>query len=84
MAVTIKWNMAGFRELRTDPKVMADLNRRAEAVAAAAGDGFEAEPAYRTGGRVRGRAAVVSITNQAAAAEARNHVLLKALDAAGG
>lgn len=80
----IVWNMAGFRELRTDPKVMADLNHRAEAVAAAAGDGFEAEPVYVTGGRVRGRAAVISTTRKAAAAEATNHVLLQAIDAAGG
>ena len=81
MALTIKWNMQGFRDLRTDPAVMDDLAKRSERIAAAAGEGFVAEPVEKTGGRVRGRAAVVSTTYQAAAAEARDHVLLKALDA---
>lgn len=81
MAVTIKWNVRGFQELRTDPKVAAELEKRAQAIARAAGDGFEAKPAETTRGRVRARAAVVSTTRRAAAAEARDHVLLKALDA---
>lgn len=33
----VKLNLAGFRELRTDPKVVADLERRAQRVAAASG-----------------------------------------------
>ena len=84
MPVTIKWNMAGFRDLRTDPAVLADLNRRAEQIAAAAGEGFEAQPAEKTGGRVRGRAAVISTTRAAAKAEAERHVLLSALEAGRG
>ena len=84
MAVTIKWNFEGFRQLRTDPAVMADLHRRAEAVAAAAGEGFEAKEPEVTGGRVRGRAAVVSMTRAAAKAEAEHHALLGALGAARG
>lgn len=33
----VKLNNAGFRALRTDPKVVADLKRRADRVAAASG-----------------------------------------------
>ena len=84
MPVTIKWNMAGFRDLRTDPAVIDDLKRRAEAIAAAAGEGFEAQPAEKTGGRVRGRAAVISTTRAAAKAEAERHVLLAALESGRG
>lgn len=84
MSLTIKWSLQGFRDLRTEPAVLADLDRRAEAVAAAAGRGFEAKTPEVTGGRVRGRAAVVSTTRAAAKAEAERHVLLLALDAARG
>jgi len=82
--VRISWNYAGFRALRTDRAVMKMLDKKAEAIAKAAGDGFEAKPAHLTGGRVRGRAAVVATTRKAAAAEARDHVLLNALSAARG
>lgn len=37
MAPKIKWNLAGFRALRTDPKVVADLRARAERIADVAG-----------------------------------------------
>lgn len=48
----ITLNLAGFRELRTSPAVQADLQRRAEAVAAALGDGFEvSNPGTRTRAR---------------------------------
>ena len=55
-----------------------------EQIAAAAGEGFEAQPAEKTGGRVRGRAAVISTTRAAAKAEAERHVLLSALEAGRG
>lgn len=40
--VKIKWNMAGFRALRTGTKVTDDLQRRASRIATAAGDGYKA------------------------------------------
>lgn len=39
--VKFKWNMAGFKALRTDPKVARDLRQRADQVADAAGPGYE-------------------------------------------
>lgn len=83
MALTIKWDMQGFRDLRTSDGVMERLDHEAERIAAAAGDGFEAKPPEVTGGRVRGRAAVVTATPQARVAEATNHNLLRALGGSG-
>ena len=77
--VRMKWNPGVFAEIRTLPAVMAELNEHAERIAARAGDGFEAEPAARTGGRVRGRAAVVTRTFKAMRRQARDHVIEKSL-----
>lgn len=77
MRVVLKYE--GFEQLRTDPKIMAELNRLAEETAAHAGDGFEARPAATTGGRVRGRAAVVTATAKAMRRNAKHNTLLKAL-----
>lgn len=73
--VRIKWNRRAFAELRTMPAVMRELDALAEGIAARAGEGFVAEPASVTGGRVRGRAAVLTSTRQAQAQEAREHTL---------
>lgn len=59
--------------------VLHDLRRRAEAVAAAAGEGFEADTFV---GRNRARAGVITATPAAMEAEARDHTLIRALDAA--
>lgn len=61
--VKIKWNMAGFRALRTDPKVADDLHRRAERIADAAGHGFEA--GERQVPRRRAHATVYAATTEA-------------------
>lgn len=66
---------AGWAAARTHPGVMAELNKQAEAIAERAGEGFEATPAEATGGRVRGRAAVITATPRAMVVEARDHVL---------
>ena len=78
MATKIKLSNAGFRELRKSPAVRAEILRRAEAVAAAAGDGFRA---VESAPRNRARAAVVPVTAEAAARNARENTLLHALDA---
>lgn len=69
----------GFQALRTDPAMMAELNRLAEDIAEKAGDGFGAKPAAATGGRVRGRSAVVTATPEAVRRNAKNNALLRAL-----
>lgn len=75
----IKLNMAGFRELRNSPKVVADLTRRAEAVAASAGPGHKVDV---NRGRDRARAAVITDTIDAAIDEAQDRNLTRAIDAA--
>ena len=77
--VTLKFNTKGFQEIRTSPGTMKMLNSLATSTANRAGDGFEAKPADVTGGRVRGRAAVVAVTTEAMRSEARDHALLKAI-----
>jgi hypothetical protein len=78
--VRIELNRAGVRELlRNDPGIRSDLTRRAERIAAAAGDGFVAHSAQA--GAHRARAAVVTETWEAAAAEATHHTLTRAIDA---
>lgn len=78
----IKWNVAGFKQLRSEPGVVDDLEARAEAVAAAAGDG------YVTGSRQgvarpqgRWRTSVVTGDFDAILDNARHQTLLRALDA---
>jgi len=77
--VTLKFNQSGFQEIRTAPKVMDMIDDIADQTAQRAGDGFEARKATKTGGRVRGRAAVVTTTRDAAERESRDHTMVKAL-----
>lgn len=82
MATQIKLYSKGFAEIRTFPKVMKMLDDIAEATARRAGEGFEAEPAKPTGGRVRGRAAVVARTTDAMRAQAKSRALERAIGGA--
>lgn len=77
--VRVQWRRGAFADLRTEPAVMDELDAHAERIAAAAGDGYEAMPAAETGGRVRGRAAVVTTTTGAMRDNAKNHTLVRAL-----
>lgn len=79
----ISWNFPGFKALRTHPKIMSDLQVRADRIADRAGPGFKATPVGVTGGRGRGRAAVVATTKNANRRNAREHTLLRSLDAGG-
>uniref|UniRef100_A0AAU8B0M1 Type I neck protein n=1 Tax=Dulem virus 32 TaxID=3145750 RepID=A0AAU8B0M1_9CAUD len=75
----IKWEKHGFRQLTQHPNVQADIVRRAKAVAAAAGDGYEVrEPTQHP---KRARAAVITATQRARLDNARNLTLVKALGA---
>lgn len=72
--VKIVFRKGVFGEVRTLPAVLGILDADARRRAAACGDGYEAKPAAATGGRVRGRAAVVT-TGAAVRTEAREHRL---------
>lgn len=81
--VEVKWRQAGFREARTSPKVLAELVKRAERIAAASGEGFEVDSGV-TGGRGRARASVRTATRAAVVKNARDNTLLRNLDAGRG
>lgn len=68
---------AGFKKLRNSPEVKADLERRARAIAASAGSGFEVSS---QGGKNRARASVITGTFEARREQAKSNVLQRALD----
>lgn len=80
MALRIQWNLAAFRELRTDPGIVADIEERASRIAAAAGDGHEVNVST-SGGRGRARASVVTATADAMRSESEDMTLTSAIDA---
>lgn len=76
----IEWNLKAFRQLRTDPAIVADMEERANRIAAAAGDGHEVSVGV-TGGRGRAKATVVTATAEAMRAESEDMRLTSSLDA---
>lgn len=81
MVARIKLTANGPRQLRKSPGVVADLKRRADRIASAAGSGMEASTHQ---GRNRARASVITGTVEAMVAEARGRVLTRAIDAGRG
>lgn len=79
--IRLEFHYSAFNAVRNSPEVVAELTRRAEAIAAAAGEGHEVE--VRTGG-ARARASVRTATFQAMKAEAVDKTLTSALDAGRG
>jgi len=77
--VRFKWKMSGFKALREDPALAPILNEKARAMAAAAGDGYEAKSAETTGGRGRLRAAVIAASYAAQRDNAKNHTLTRVI-----
>lgn len=74
----IKWNIPAFEEVRRLPKVKAELESRAESIAAQAGEGYE----MRSGeGKTRSRASVVTTTADSMRDNRKNNTLLKSIDA---
>jgi hypothetical protein len=71
-------NRKGVSQLLKSREVEQDLKRRAQQIAAAAGPGMEISALV---GRTRARASVITATEQARIAEARNRALTRALDA---
>jgi hypothetical protein len=81
MASTLKPNRKGIRALLKHPDVLADLERRARAVAARAGGGHIVDSGMQ---KNRARAAVITQTAAARRAEAEERNLTRAIDAARG
>lgn len=76
--VRLEMNSAAFRAILRSPTVAADLERRAEAIAAQAGPGME--PNVMIGSN-RARASVRTETHEARMAEATDKALTRAIDA---
>lgn len=76
--VRIAHKSKGYRELLTDPNVIADIRARAERVAEAAGDGFEV---LYSPPRVRARAAVIASSRAARKKNSAENTLIRSLDA---
>lgn len=76
--VRIRLTRSGPRQVRQSAGVQADLARRAQAIAAAAGPGMEASARQ---GRTRARASVITTTYEAMRAEARGRRLTSSIDA---
>lgn len=78
LPIRVKVNPAGVRALLNDPGVQEDLDRRARAIADAAGEGMEVSSGH---GRNRARSTVITATQEARVAEATSRALSAALDA---
>jgi len=78
MPPRVRLNRKGVRELLRSREVLSDLERRANAIAAAAGEGMEVDSEV---GRNRARASVRTATREAVLAEAQQRALTRALDA---
>lgn len=76
--VRVELNKRGVAELLKSSEVQADLERRAQAIADAAGPGMEVETRV---GATRARASVVTATAEAMRAEAEDRALTRAIDA---
>lgn len=81
-----KLNNKGFAELRNSPEVRADLAKRAQRIAEAAGPGFVADdPRWSQpgtkGSRPRGRSSVGTGDYKSRKAQAKSNVLERAMDA---
>lgn len=78
MRAQIELNSQGVRDLLRSPEIRADLERRAQAIATAAGPGFAADS---TVGPNRARASVGTTDIESMRAEAEDRALTRAIDA---
>lgn len=74
-------NKKGFTELLHHPRVKADLKRRADAIAAAAGDGFRSGEVRegQKGRRRRAHNVVITDSTKGRIRQARRNILQRAL-----
>lgn len=80
----IEWNYRAFDAIRRSPEVVADLERRARAIRAAAGGDdadFEVETFI---GRSRARVTIRTANRAGMLAEARDRALTRAMEAGRG
>jgi len=75
--VRVTINSSAAASILKSAGVLADLRARADRIAAAAGDGMEANSRI---GRSRARASVVTATRKAMRAEATDRALTRSLD----
>jgi hypothetical protein len=78
--VTIKVNRAGIRQILRSDRVLADLTRRARAVAAATSGGDLTYEVRSDVGRQRARAAVIAAGARTNAHELAHHDLARTID----
>ncbi len=76
--IRVEMNRRGVTELLKSAEVQADLERRAKAIAEAAGPGMEVDVRV---GKTRARASVRTETFEAILSEATDKTLTKAIDA---
>ena len=84
----LEFKRGAFRELRFDPAIRRDINRRAKAIADKANNDSDLDNGYRVGSRAgarrpqgRPRATVVTATGDAVRDSAKNDRLLRSLNA---
>ncbi|MGO2080280.1 hypothetical protein [Glutamicibacter arilaitensis] len=77
----IRFNYAGFNAVRRSEGVRADLEARAQRIAAAAGPGFETKSTLNPG---RAGVLIFADTHEAMVAEAEDKALTRAIDAGRG
>lgn len=76
----IKYNLSAFREIRTSAAAQSLVYERAQAVAAAAGEGYTA---FSHTPRNRAHATVVTTSWRAMLDNSRNQTLIKSMGAGG-
>ena len=81
-AIRVKYHIRNWKALRNSPEVMADLDRRASAIAHEAGEGFGRRPAKVC--KRRARASVGTNNDKARLAQSKDNVLQRALNAGRG
>lgn len=82
--VQIKWKNGAFRDLRTHPNVVAELEKRGQAIKNAAdgmSGGEHAVHSSISGGRGRARTVIVAADAEAQRASQKSDTLRRALDA---
>ena len=80
-----KWHVrTGYREFMRQAAVLAALEAKGRAIAAAAGEGVSVESQSRSGSRSTPRVGVFTDTAEAMSDEARHRSLTRALDAGRG
>lgn len=78
MPIRVEINRAAVGKLLKSPEILADLKRRGDAIAAAAGEGMEAQEFI---GATRARVTVKTATPAAMEREAIDRALTTAIDA---